>query len=156
MKRTPFKRKMPLRARGGLHNTGMRRAHKGFYGKDSKFKNNPQYDWRFWQLRCWGLFLTKKLGHEEVNLPCMCGCGRRSNLVADHVMPRSNFRGDNWDPCNGQIIHWALNSEKGSQHGPKWDFRSKEYKEFQERLRDKDWIHDPLDGWLVRKKENPS
>lgn len=113
---------------------------------------NRKADWKFWQLRCWSLFLLKKHG-KYVTIRCMCGCGAWRDLNEDHVIPLSNFKiKDPWDPCNGQILDWKLNVlDKGSSHGPKWDFRSEEYKEFQIWLRDKDWTWNQFDKWVMNK-----
>lgn len=88
---------------------------------------------------------------------CMCGCGKWIGLDIDHVIPRSNFRIDPWDPCNGQLIHHALNMEKGSSHGKKWDFRPKKFKAFQRLMRAKEWRKDHMGRWeyIHPEKKNP-
>jgi len=77
------------------------------------------------------------------------GCKEFKFLVADHVIPRSNFRIDPWIPTNSQIICWGHNSEKGSSHGPQWDFRTEEYKKFQVELAEKEWEKDHMGRWQL-------
>lgn len=166
MRRTPLfrtsslnrhKRIRPSRAKwfGSLTGTNSLRENKG----------KSKADWSIWALKCRTWFLNPNYkegnkatypdfrGKEKIYVPVSCmfpGCGKVSNLNVDHVIPRSNFRGDNWDPCNHQILCQYHNFEKGSQHGKKWDFRTWEFKVFQRWLRRVDWVHHPFEGWVIK------
>jgi len=110
-------------------------------------KRSRDYDWKFWAIKTWGRYLNPK-NTNDVWITCMYpGCSQVRGLVADHVIPRSNFRVDPWNPCNSQILCWIHNSEKGSEHGPQWDFRPWKYKVFQRYMRRRDWTRDPFEGW---------
>lgn len=152
MKRSYIKRKTPMKK---YKRVRMSRANV-FSNKSSgngRAKDSRDYIWSEWNMRCWNLYLEKVFGPGKHRIVCMCGCNETIRLVVDHRYPRSNFRRDAWDPCNGQVITWGLNSEKGSSHGKKWEFRSWEYRVFQRWLRAKEWRHDIFEGWI---KKDPS
>lgn len=103
--------------------------------------------WRRWQFECYAEFLWGDAGlailkdEGKDTLPCE-RCGKIwQPIEADHAaIPRSNrLRGDPWDPANGQILDHDCNSEKGSSHGPKWDFRTTERKIHQMQKASVDW-----------------
>lgn len=106
-------------------------------------KESFKRSWRFWQLRTWHRYLSANNTTVETSIDCM-NCGKKTYLEADHVVPRSNFRGDNWSPDNGQILCSVCTAAKGSDHGPWWDYRPKGYKVFQKALAAKEWEHDPI------------
>ena len=158
MKRTGLKRTGPIERRIFVGRNKLDKSSKPsvrkflFRSGKEKFKR----EWRMWNIKTWLNYRydekAKELGisagimadeGKEPTVGCM-KCGRRTSLEADHIVPRSNFRGDNWDPTNGQMLCHDCNSEKGSQHGPEWDYRPEKYKAFQKEKASKEWKLDPM------------
>ncbi len=138
-RKTPFATRNTPMVRGKRSKARMSQVYLGRTGYTPT--KSRQNDWRKWQTRTWAHWLLRNTSSK--NIVCMCGCGRVKFHI-DHIMPRSNFRGDNWDPCNGQLLHAELNMEKGSQHGPQWDFRPWKYKVYQRYRRRLDWTYNTV------------
>lgn len=137
-RKTPFAtRNTPTKVSAGI------KTFNNTTGSNSRRKSNKKYDWSYWAMKSWGRFTTAY--NFDSYITCMKpGCNRIKGLVADHVYPRSGFRHDPWNPCNSQILCWEHNGEKGSSHGPQWDYRSWKYKVFQRCLRRRDWTYNTV------------
>ena len=123
-------------------------------GPRKKAERRPRrrdHEWRVWQFRCLSAWLDSN--GTQNSITCL-RCGALSYLQADHVMPRSNrLHGDPWHPCNGQILCLPHNMEKGSRHGPQWDFRSKGFKEFQQKKAEAEWEYNVVTrAWSLKKQ----